>query len=319
MRMRSLQNNSLNIWPGFVDALSALVLVMLFTFMMFIITQFHLSETLNTRDKSLSDLNQMIASLQKTLSMTRTQKDRLVQEREVLEKEKAHLVVNVQEQEELLRQTSLSQEVQASEVNTLKEELEKLNAQLQALSEVLGVSEKKLFEKDQEVVSLSFKLDQALKERVKELADYRSEFFGNLKKILGEREDIRVVGDRFIFQSEVLFDVGSDKIGEAGQQRLHDLAGALKEIAHKIPVSTPWILRVDGHTDVLPIKSASFPSNWELSMARAISVVKFLIDAGIAPQHLVAAGFGEFHPLDSGNTPESLARNRRIEFKLDQR
>jgi chemotaxis protein MotB len=170
-------------------------------------------------------------------------------------------------------------------------------------------------QKDQELKAVSLKLDEALSQRVKALSEYQSEFFANLKKHLGQVEGMRVVGDRFIFQSEVLFEVGSDAIGPDGLERLKHMARVLKNISVKIPPHIRWILRVDGHTDALPMRSRLFPSNWELSTARALAVVKCLMAEGIPPHHLVAAGFGEFHPLDSQN----LARNRRIEFKLDQR
>jgi chemotaxis protein MotB len=145
---------------------------------------------------------------------------------------------------------------------------------------------------------------------------YRSEFFGKLIKAIGDRSDIRIVGDRFVFQSEVLFELASADLGEEGKKQLNSLATALREISEKIPANINWILRVDGHTDRLPIKS-KYPSNWELSSARAISVVKYLISQGIPPERLVAAGFGEFQVLE--DDPKGQARNRRIEFKLDQR
>jgi chemotaxis protein MotB len=153
---------------------------------------------------------------------------------------------------------------------------------------------------------------------VQELARYRSEFFGRLREVLGERSDIRIVGDRFVFQSEVLFDTGEATLNPAGEAQLASFADTLREIAGSIPAEIDWILRVDGHTDVRPISSARFPSNWELSTARATEVVKYLISRGIPPRRLVAAGFGEYQPLEPGNTEEAYRRNRRIEFKLDQ-
>jgi chemotaxis protein MotB len=151
------------------------------------------------------------------------------------------------------------------------------------------------------------------------LSRYRSEFFGRLRTILGNRQDIRVVGDRFVFQSEVLFDTGSAAIRPEGKVELDKLASALTELEKQIPPEIAWVLRIDGHTDVRPIASPQFPSNWELSSARAISVVQYLISRGISPQRLVAAGFGEFQPLDTGATEEVYRRNRRIELKLTER
>ncbi len=154
---------------------------------------------------------------------------------------------------------------------------------------------------------------------MEELAKYRSEFFGKLSEILGSRSDIQIVGDRFVFQSEVLFDSGSDKIKPLGREQVIRLGKTLSSIASRIPGSIDWVLRVDGHTDKRPIKSREFPSNWELSTARAISVVKLLIGNGLPPERLVAAGFGEFHPIEDSLTSRALQRNRRIEFKLTNR
>ena len=159
----------------------------------------------------------------------------------------------------------------------------------------------------------------ALAQKVQELSRYRSDFFGRLRDILSQRADIRIVGDRFVFQSEVLFPPGGDTINVAGQEEMAKLADALIELSAEIPEDLNWVLRVDGHTDSRPINTPEFRSNWELSSARAISVVRFLIDAGVAPDRLVAAGFGEFQPLEPNVDTESRARNRRIELKLTER
>ena len=155
--------------------------------------------------------------------------------------------------------------------------------------------------------------------KVEELADYRSEFFGKLKKALGNRPEIRVVGDRFVFQSEVLFPSASAQLEEGGKQELMKMAETLKEVANSIPKEVNWILTVVGHTDRIPINTPQFPSNWELSAARALSVVKFLQEAGIPASRLAATGYGEHQPLESGNTPDALAKNRRIELKFNQK
>jgi len=160
----------------------------------------------------------------------------------------------------------------------------------------------------------------ALAQRVQELSRYRSDFFGKLREILGNRPDIRVVGDRFVFQSEVFFDSGAAVLRPEGRAELDQLATALLELEKKIPSGINWVLRVDGHTDTRPVTgNSSFKSNWELSAARAISVVQYLISKGISPQRLVAAGFGEFQPIDPGSTEEAFSRNRRIELKLTER
>ena len=160
---------------------------------------------------------------------------------------------------------------------------------------------------------------RALAQRVQELSRYRSDFFGRLRAILGERPDIRVVGDRFVFQSEVFFDAGQAVLKPEGRAELDKLASVMTELTRQIPPDIAWVLRVDGHTDVRPIASAQFPSNWELSSARAIAVVQYLMSKGIPPQRLVAAGFGEFQPLDPERNDEAYRRNRRIELKLTER
>ena len=154
---------------------------------------------------------------------------------------------------------------------------------------------------------------------MQELTRYRSEFFGRLRQILSQRSDILVVGDRFVFQAEVLFEKGAAELNPEGQAEMLKLADALKQLEREIPPDIAWVLRVDGHTDVDPIQSPQFRSNWELSAARAIAVVNFLIANGVSPQHLVAAGFGEFQPIDPGSTEEAKSRNRRIELKLTER
>ena len=169
------------------------------------------------------------------------------------------------------------------------------------------------------ISDLGQRLNVALAQRVQELSRYRSDFFGKLREILGNRADIRVVGDRFVFQSEVLFDTGQAVLESGRTHRTRQACGALLELERTIPPEIAWVLRVDGHTDVRPIASAQFPSNWALSSARAISVVQYLISKGVSPQRLVAAGFGEFQPLDPAPTEEAYRRNRRIELKLTER
>ncbi len=204
----------------------------------------------------------------------------------------------------------------------LKTDLEKLEERLRQLQSLLIQSQAESTQKDEEVKKLQLGLQVLEKEQNKHkdsirVGQFRSQFFAHLKNILGDRSDVRVVDDRFVFQSEVLFGVGSAELGEEGQKQLNELIKALKEIGSKIPPEINWILRVDGHTDKRPIKSTQFPSNWELSAARAIAVVQYMIKKGIDGKHLVAAGFGEFQPLHIED--DNIDRNRRIEFKLDQR
>jgi chemotaxis protein MotB len=215
-------------------------------------------------------------------------------------------------------QVELTEEAQA-QVLLLNQQLAALRRQLAQLNAALEASETLNEEQEAQILDLGQRLNAALATKVQELARYRSEFFGRLREILGEREDIRIVGDRFVFQSEVLFETAEAEIGEEGKEQLATLATALKEIAAEIPEDIEWILRVDGHTDKRPIRTAEFQSNWELSTARALSVVTFLIEQGIPPNRLAATGFGEFQPLDSGEDPSALSRNRRIELKFTER
>ena len=204
------------------------------------------------------------------------------------------------------------------QVETLNQQLLALRDQLARVAAILDASEKTSADQKVQIADLGSRLNQALAAKVQDLARYRSEFFGRVREALGNRPDVRVVGDRFVFQSELLFPSGSSNLEEGGKQRLAELAHTLIEVGKVIPSDINWVLRVDGHTDVRPVR-LQFSSNWELSSARAISVVKYLIDQGIPAERLAATGFGEFQPLDPGVTDEALARNRRIEIKLDQR
>lgn len=201
-----------------------------------------------------------------------------------------------------------------SQVLTLRRRIDELSALLDA-AEATDVEQRA------EIELLGARLNQALAQKVDELKDYRSEFFGRLREILGSRDDVQIVGDRFVFRSEVLFESGSAELSPAGQAELARFAAALRQIAPEIPPEINWILRIDGHTDRVPLgPNAAYASNWELSQARALSVVAYLIDdQGIPPERLAAAGFGEYQPIDTGSTPEAYARNRRIELRLDER
>jgi chemotaxis protein MotB len=214
--------------------------------------------------------------------------------------------------------SELSAAAQA-QVALLNQQIQALREQIAALSEALDIKLREAEEKDIQIADLGKKLNVALANRVQELERYRSEFFGRLREVLGERPDVRIEGDRFVFQSEVLFASGSAELEEGGKVQLGALADTLLAIARDIPTDLPWVLRVDGHTDNVPIRTIQFASNWELSTARAVSVVKYLIERGVPPARLAAAGFGEYHPLDTHDDEIARRRNRRIELKLDQR
>jgi chemotaxis protein MotB len=221
-------------------------------------------------------------------------------------------------QSDLSREQQLSKEAQ-TQVDLLNRQIAALREQLSRIQQALDISETKAKEQDVQIVDLGRRLNAALASKVEELARYRSEFFGRLREVLAGNPDVRIVGDRFVFQSEVLFAQGSAELGEAGKQQITRLAALLKDLLPRIPPDINWVLRVDGHTDRIPIRTVQFASNWELSTARAIAVVKFLSDQGIPPTRLAATGFGEFQPLDAREDEISRRRNRRIELKLTER
>jgi len=337
---RTRRDRGVDYWPGFVDALSTLVLGIIFLLSVFVVVQFFLSQEVTGKDTALARLNAQIAQLTEMLSLEKTGKANLEDSLAAL---RAGLAAAESERdrfkgmyegigpgaaaaqgkaEALARDLDSQKQISAralSQVELLNQQIAALRRQLSAIEEVLQASEKKDKEAQARIADLGQRLNVALAQRVQELSKYRSEFFGRLRAILGARPDIRVVGDRFVFQSEILFDSGSASLKPEGQSEVDKLAGALIDLEKKIPAELAWVLRIDGHTDVRPISSSQFPSNWELSAARAISVVQFLISRGVPARRLVAAGFGEFQPLDTDPTEEAFRRNRRIELKLTER
>ena len=333
---RSRRDRGLNYWPGYVDALSTLLLVIVFLLSIFVLGQFFLSQEIAGRDTVLDRLNRQIAELTDLLALerasTREAEDTLSVLQSTLaasEAEQARLQAMLDagagaadragelEQRVLAEQQATSRAL--NQVDILNQQLAALRRQLAALENALEASEARDRESQARIADLGSRLNVALAQRVQELARFRSDFFGRLRQILGNRPDIRIVGDRFVFQSEVLFALGQANLRPGPQPELDRVAAAILELAADIPPDIPWVLRVDGHTDIRPIATAQFPSNWHLSAARAIAVVRYLIDAGVPPENLLAAGFGEFQPLDAGTTEEAYARNRRIEFKLTER
>ena len=384
------------IWPGFVDALSSLLIVIIFLLMLFIVGQFTLNQVLDGRDQQLARLNSEISELADMLAMeTRSRQDaeallvnlqdelaasltaqgQLEADLSLTRAELSMHQASVQQlrtdleqaqerqrsaeetasarqdeiDEQLIRLSALRDQLaalearrdellgeiasrdrsldEAEQARILKDaEAARINQQLAALREQLGELQALLDEYEErdreakaQIANLGSRLNAALANKVNELAQYRSEFFGRLRQILGGRQDIEIVGDRFVFQSEILFAPASAELGIQGQLQMTRLANTLKEISQTIPEEVDWILQIEGHTDWRPINSAQFPSNWELSAARALSVVHFLEDQGIPADHLSAAGFGEHQPLDDTNGPAGWTRNRRIEIKFTNR
>ena len=338
---RARRDSGMNYWPGFVDALSTLVLGIIFLLTIFVVVQFYLTQEVTGKDTALSRLTAQIAQLTELLSLEKTGKMSLEEQLASLrsslsgaegERDRykglyegvgsgaadAQGKVN-----ELNSQVDAEKRLTAralAQVEVLNQQIAALRRQLSALEEALDATEKKDKDSQARIADLGQRLNVALAQRVQELSRYRSDFFGRLRAILGNRPDIRIVGDRFVFQSEVFFDTGKSTLDKPeGRAELDALASALLELEKKIPGEIAWVLRVDGHTDVRPINSPQFKNNWELSAARAISVVQYLVAKGVSPQRLVAAGFGEFQPIDSDKTDEAFNRNRRIELKLTER
>jgi chemotaxis protein MotB len=337
---RARRESGFNYWPGFVDALSTLVLSIVFLLSVFLVVQFFLSQEVTGKDKALDELNAKIAQLSDALSLEKLGKLNLGDE---IAQMRAGLASAESERDRITglyqglanagndaqgRATELNKALESerqvsthalAQIEVLNQQIGALRRQLAALEEALEASEKRDVESQTRIADLGQRLNVALAQRVQELSRYRSEFFGRLRAILGNRPDIRIVGDRFVFQSEVFFDTGQATLLPEGRAELDKVAGALLDLDKKIPTEIAWVLRVDGHTDVRPINSPIFKSNWELSSARAISVVQYLISLGVPAERLVAAGFAEYQPLDPANTEEAFRRNRRIELKLTER
>ncbi|WP_455233885.1 peptidoglycan -binding protein [Thiogranum longum] len=381
MLLTSRRRRIVDIWPGFVDGLAALLMVVIFVLLLFSVGQFMLTDALVGRDRALDSLRSQIAQLADVLSMERKEKAALESRLSALSSELAGAVkardelaarlqsmtlraedaaasserlggelaaareqiraaeATLEEQRGTIveleqERTRLQATLEASRQETAQQQalseraqtqVDELNAQIAALREqllqithALDISESQVKEQSVEIEDLGRRLNVALADKVEELAGYRSEFFGKLREALQDNPDIRVEGDRFVLPSEVLFGSASADLDPQGKREIATIARTLKEITTQIPKDLDWVLRVDGHTDKRPIRVA-FPSNWELSSARATSIVKYMIEQGVPAEHLVAAGFGQYHPIDPDDTEEAYRRNRRIELKLTSR
>lgn len=372
---RLARRRPLDYWPGFVDALASLLMVMVFVILIFVIGQFVLADAVSGRDRAIAQLNAELAALAQTLSLTQSARESAEvkvgelsasltaseREREALgnellavrdefhaaqneakaqreeaarlatdiaalqrlkaelEAEAARLASALDSSERGLKEQQEMSAAAIAQVELLNRQLAAVREQLEQLNAALDAAKLAAKDKDLKIEELGRELNLALATRVQELSRYRSEFFGQLQAVLGERKDVQIVGDRFVFSSEVLFASASDEVSADGMIQLTRLAETLKTLATEMPQDLPWVLQVNGHTDRRPIATARFPSNWELSTARALAIVKFLRSQGIPPERLAATGYGEFHPLDARATEEAYARNRRIELKLTSR
>ena len=329
-----------NYWPGFVDMLSTLLLLVTFLMALFMLANFVVTQAASGKDMMLTRLNRQLAELTELLALERSKKESVEDSLAALqatlsesdmENERLTGLLGAasgqtQGAEDRVRALSSSLDEQKkitndalAKVEMLNQQLAALRLQLASLQEALEASEAKDKESQAKIADLGQRLNVALAKKVQELARYRSDFFGKLKEALGSRSDFEIVGDRFVFPSDVLFDTGSSALRPEATFQLDKLAAALNELETKIPPDIAWVMRIDGHTDIRPIATVEFPSNWELSSARAISVVRYLMDQGVPANRLVAAGFGEFQPIDAGDSEEALSKNRRIELKLTER
>ncbi len=327
-------------WPAYVDVLSTLLMVLMLLLSIFMLAQYFVSQEANGKDNALRRLTRQISELTSLLSLEKSKArngtDELVALQASLsslrlensrlngliggedEKSKEAQARATLSAKAIDDQKSISNEALAK-VDALNQQLAALRRQMAAIQEALSAAEAKDKDSQTRITDLGARLNVVLAKQVQELQRYRSDFFGRLRELLRDRKDIRVVGDRFVFQSEVLFPSGQALMTVEGLAAIDQLAAAIVELEKQIPKEIDWSLQVDGHTDQRPINSPQFPSNWELSSARATSVVKYLISRGVSARRLVATGYGEFQPLEDGATEEILRRNRRIELKLTNR
>ena len=376
-RSRSRTRRSADIWPGFVDAISTLLLVLIFLLTIFLASEFLLSKLLSNKDDALEGLNMQIYQLSELLSLEKKENkdltntisnlnnklnnasiasdllsmefsdlknknielnklinslksdsNKIQENNKNLDVKNTNLEAELKELLTTLRATTVKlnkaeedmklSEAAKNQVAVLNMQIVELRDQLNIIQNLLDINMEKIKKKDIQIVELGKKLNTALAVKVGELNQYKSEFFGRLRSILGNRDDVQIVGDRFIFQSEVLFASGSAEVGREGVNQLQKLSKILLDISKDIPTDIPWVLQIQGHTDQNPINTPLYPSNWELSAARAISVGKVLISSGVHSDKISVAGFAEFQPLEMGSDPLSLRKNRRIEIKLTQ-
>jgi len=327
-------------WPGYVDMLSTLLLVVTFLMSMFMVAQYFATQESASKDTALQRLTRQISELTSLLSLEKGKAQSAGDELSQLQATLSALKEDNAKLSGFALQGDESAKTATSQLGTLTAELEgqknisnealakveilnqqllSLRRQIAALNEALEASEKKVSAGDKTINELGTRLNAALARQVQELQRYRSDFFGRLRELLKDRKDIRVVGDRFVFESEVLFPSGAATLAPEGLAAMDQLAAAIADLERQIPKEIDWALQVDGHTDARPINSPAFPSNWELSTARASSVVKYMISKGVPAKRLVAAGYGEFQPIESGADELSLQKNRRIELKLTNR
>jgi len=354
VRQNRRQLYEINIWPGFVDILGTILIVTIFTVLISTITQIYFNDQLEIKRGEISSLDNKISSLlseikaiseqkknketqlkniKDNFSTLKNKKEKLqndltesdyfikMKNKEInsLVSEKGNLIDSLQRKNQEVKTLNNNLDYNKDEILRLNENIKTLNDKLAELSSLLIQAENEDQKNKIQIKNLGEKLNQALANKVQELKKYQSSFFKKIKESLGDREDIKITGDRFIFPSEIFFESGSDQLQINSLDKLREVAKGLLEISQKIPKSIDWILRIDGHTDKIPINNDKFNSNWHLSTSRAINIVNFFVKQGIPPHRLVAAGFGENYPLNKEDNEESYRKNRRIEIKLTTR
>lgn len=340
---RRRRSTEANIWPGFVDGLSTLLLVLMFVLSIFVVAQFYLGSKLSivkdelaTKDSELARLTARINELAEQLGLAQAGKDKLAAsvlalETTIADKDAqlaaaaaaiaASQSAVAASAEELKAEKALTDD-QKSQIATLNAQLAALRRQLQSLQEALETAEAKDKEQNAQIENLSQRLNAALARKVQELQEVRSRFFEALRAALAGRTDVKVVGDRFVLGSDVLFGSCSSTVSEAGKLELDKVATILLDIKDDIPAEVEWLLRVEGHADAVPLGAgcaARFTSNLDLSARRAVSVAEYLGARGVPAKRLMATGLGSEWPIAAGYSAAALAQNRRIEFKLDAR
>ena len=351
--MKRRNPSQINIWPGFVDAISTLLLVFIFLLVLFMVAQTFLTQALSGKNTALENLKKELNKLDADFKVSKLEKEELTKLIFVLNEELKKLDLNKKNiEDELLEEKKLTKkylfdtkELEAklkslfdelgieklklsdeikynkelkSNNLELNDSINQLNSKLIELENSLSLSIGKVKDKEIEVKNLTNKLDFAMQKKIGELEKYRSEFFGKLREILVNEKEIVIVGDRFVLQSEIFFKSGSALVEKKGVEKIIEIASLLEGITNKIPNNIDWLIQVEGHTDNVPISNKEYPSNWELSAARAISVAKIMIKNGIEPFRINVAGYGQFKPLVENNTIQNRERNRRIELKLTQ-
>ena len=312
MHYLKLRNKNDNfIWPSFVDALASLLIVIIFILMIFVISQYYISQKLSGKDQALIQLEAKILEITNQLSI----------EKEMTKRLSAN-IFNIQSDLDNKAESNYNKIIndQKKEVSNLNILISNLKEKINKLNSLLDVYEKK--DKAEKIKNLQLKstLNSALARRVEELQKFKSMFFGTVKEKIKNIPEIKIVGDRFVFQSEVLFETGSIEIGEKGKIELKKFAEILLNLDKDIPKDSNWILQIEGHTDNLPVRKGQiYKDNWELSTKRALSVLRYFINQGLDPKKLFASGYGSFQPIDNTNTKIGRMKNRRIEMKITQK